>query len=854
MSVPPRDLRPHPPGGSPPLAHSLLVGAPESNKRTRLLVDGTRARTPPLSAKTARVVVMASSASSSDPSALVELFKSISIDEKLAKSSVQNAKFAANLATVIAAAGCAETGLDDRKRGNLLYTVAGKHPSNALAHRDRVIGDVMRGDLKTSQQLDGVFEYLKVVGEEPLDDARYREAGGVGVVVTEADVEAAFDRVVSEGGQRQKLLEERYRAVATLLKGFRDFGVMKWADGKTLKATFDRKVEELLGPKTEADLAKPAKKKKKPKAKPAEDKAARGEREEEERRRAADPYAFFSKPEENNVVHTTVNFSDGRVMRISNTKRELDAYLGRTGGKYLTRFPPEPNGYLHLGHAKAMFIDFGLAAKHDGSCYLRYDDTNPTAEKTEYISHIQEIVEWMGWKPFRVTYSSDYFERLYELAVRLIESGHAYVCHQTGDEISEYREQKRNSPWRDRPAEESLRLFQRMRLGLVDEGTATLRMRMDMQNENFNMYDLIAYRIKFARHPHAGDEWCIYPSYDFTHCIVDSLEDISHSLCTLEFEPRRASYYWLLEVLGLYKPVVWEYSRLNMEHNVMSKRKLNRLVTEGHVNGWDDPRLLTLAGLRRRGYTATAINSFCRDSGITKNDQQFPYHKLEHHARSNLDEIAPRRLGVLRPLKVAIENVAPDFLEVVKAKVFPGRSDETYELGIGKFVYIEKSDFRQEDQKGYYGLALGKTVMLRYAFAVKCVGFETCKETGEVVLVRCERVEVKKPPKGVIHWVGSESLPEQYRPVKAEARLYDYLFNAEDVAEVGDDWLADMNQNSLEIVEGALLGPTFRDAQPGQVFQLERAGYFCVDKDTDGNRLVLNRTVELKERNDKKKI
>merc|ERR1711959_326362 len=254
-------------------------------------------------------------------------------------------------------------------------------------------------------------------------------------------------------------------------------------------------------------------------------------------------------------------------MRIANTAEQLKEHLAATGGGVVTRFPPEPNGYLHIGHAKAMFVDFGLAAKHEGGvCYLRYDDTNPTAEKTEYIDHIQEIVGWMGWKPWKITYSSDYFDQLHALAVKLIEGGHAYVCHQTGEEISEYRQLKKNSPWRDRPVEENLRLFEDMRLGLVDEGKATLRMKGDMQNENFNMYDLIAYRIKFAKHPHAGDKWCIYPSYDFTHCIVDSLENISHSLCPLEFENRRESYYWLLDQLDLYKPNVFEFSRLNITH------------------------------------------------------------------------------------------------------------------------------------------------------------------------------------------------------------------------------------------------------------------------------------------------
>ena len=351
-------------------------------------------------------------------------------------------------------------------------------------------------------------------------------------------------------------------------------------------------------------------------AKPAAEDAKKSEASAAENATPDDPYSFFPKPHENNIVHTTVDFSDGRVMHIANSPEKLKAHLAATEGRIVTRFPPEPNGYLHIGHAKAMFVDFGMARQYDGVCYLRYDDTNPEAEKLEYIEHIQDIVAWMGWKPWKITYSSDYFTELYDFAVELIKRGHAYVCHQTKDEIEASREKREASPWRDRPIEESLCLFEDMRRGLVDEGKATLRMKMDHKNANYNMFDLIAYRIKFTPHPHAGDKWCIYPSYDYTHCLVDALENITHSLCTLEFETRRASYYWLLEVLDTYKPFVWEYARLNITHNVMSKRKLNKLVTGGLVKGWDDPRLLTLAGLRRRGVSPTSINAFCREVGL----------------------------------------------------------------------------------------------------------------------------------------------------------------------------------------------------------------------------------------------
>ena len=493
-----------------------------------------------------------------------------------------------------------------------------------------------------------------------------------------------------------------------------------------------------------------------------------------------------------------------------------------------------------------MFVDFGMAAQYGGVCYLRFDDTNPEAEKQENIDHIQEIVTWLGWAPWKITYSSDYFDQLFDLAVRLIKSGHAFVCHQTGDEIKEYRERREGSPWRDRPIAESLALFEDMRRGLVDEGTATLRMKMDPKNENYNMFDLIAYRIKFMEHPHAGDKWCIYPSYDYTHCLVDALENVTHSMCTLEFETRRASYYWLLEVLDLYKPLVWEYSRLNITHNVLSKRKLNKLVMEGHVHGWDDPRLLTLSGLRRRGVTAAAINAFCRDIGVTRSEGEVHPHRLEHFVRADLDANSPRALGVLRPLRVVITNLPDSHFEEVEAKLFPGRSDEGYKVPFTKVVYIEDTDFREIDSKDYYGLAPGKNVMLRYAYPITCTGFTLAADGSGVCEVQAEYdadFAGKKPPKGVLNWVGQPSPGQE--PPRFEARLYDQLFKS---ATMSDEWLTDLNPESLTKVPGAFATPHLAAAKAGDRFQLERLGYFCVDSDrTEDGGMVINRTVTLRE-------
>ncbi|KAM7484579.1 hypothetical protein LguiA_000588 [Lonicera macranthoides] len=628
-----------------------------------------------------------------------------------------------------------------------------------------------------------------------------------------------------------------------------------WADPKIVKKLIDAKLYELLGEKTAADEEKPVKKKKekpvKIENKPVEATPPPKQSEEE-----LNPYLIFPSPEENFKVHGSVASSyldlDRPVLRACNSKELLEKHLKVTGGKVLTRFPPEPNGYLHIGHAKAMFVDFGLAKERGGGCYLRYDDTNPEAEKKEYIDHIEEIVRWMGWEPFKITYTSNYFQELHDLAVELIRRGHAYVDHQTPDEIKEYREKKMNSPWRDRPIAESLKLFDDMKRGMIEEGKATLRLKQDMQSDNYNMYDLIAYRIKasFTPHPHAGDKWCIYPSYDFSHCIVDSLENITHSLCTLEFETRRASYYWLLDALGLYQPFVWEYSRLNITNTVMSKRKLNRLVTENWVDGWDDPRLMTLAGLRRRGVTSTSINAFARGIGITRSDSSIiQLERLEYHVREELNKTAPRTMVVLSPLKVVITNLEAGSVMDLDAKKWPdAQTDDSssfYKVPFTNVVYIEQTDFRMKDSKDYYGLAPGKSVLLRYAFPIKCteVIFGDDKET--VLEIRAEYDPSKKTkPKGVLHWVAAQS--DGVDPLKVEVRLFDKLFLKENPGEL-DDWLAHLNPNSKIVVPAAYAVSSLHNAAVGDRFQFERLGYFAVDKDSTPEKLVFNRIVTLRE-------
>lgn len=775
----------------------------------------------------------------------VELFLNIGLDERTAKNTVANNKVTANLIAVIHEAsvtdGCA------RPIGNLLYTVATKFPANALVHRPSLLQYIVSSKIKTPAQLEAAFSFFATTGSETFKVNDFEEACGVGVEVSEEDIKHTVNEMFEE--HKNAILEQRYRTnVGELFGQVRK--MQPWADPKIVKQLIDANLYRLLGERTAADDEKLVKKKKEKPVK-IEEPVAVVDTTPKPSEEELNPFLIFPSPEENYKVHTEVFFSDRPVLRCCNSREALEKHLKATGGKVFTRFPPEPNGYLHIGHAKAMFVDFGLAKERGGCCYLRYDDTNPEAEKKEYIDHIEEIVRWMGWEPFKITYTSDYFQDLYELAVELIRRGHAYVDHQTPEEIKEYREKKMNSPWRDRPIAESLNLFDEMKWGMIEEGKATLRMKQDMQSDNFNMYDLIAYRIKFTPHPHAGDKWCIYPSYDYSHCIVDSLENITHSLCTLEFETRRASYYWLLDALGLYQPYVWEYSRLNVTNTMMSKRKLNRLVTQHWVDGWDDPRLMTLAGLRRRGVTPKSINDFVRGIGITRSDcSVIRLDRLEYHIREELNKIAPRTMVVLHPLKVVITNLEAGSLMDLDAKKWPDAQLEDassfYKVPFSNIVYIDHSDFRMQDSKDYYGLAPGKSVLLRYAFPIKCTDVILGDDKETILEVRAEYDPSKRTkPKGVLHWVAEPS--PGVDPLKVEVRLFDKLFLSENPGELGDDWLSDLNPESKVVIPGAYAVSSVKNAAVGDRFQFERLGYFVVDKDSTPEKLVFNRTVTLRD-------
>jgi glutaminyl-tRNA synthetase len=535
-----------------------------------------------------------------------------------------------------------------------------------------------------------------------------------------------------------------------------------------------------------------------------------------------------------------------------------DVQAGKHRERVHTRFPPEPNGYLHIGHAKAICLNFGLAAEFDGLCNLRFDDTNPSKEDIEYVESIREDVRWLGfdWAD-REYYASDYFDRLYQFAVQIIKAGKAYVCDLNSDQMRQYRgtltEPGRNSPFRDRSSDENLDLFERMKAGEFPDGARTVRAKIDMASPNLNLRDPVMYRILHAAHHRTGDRWCIYPTYDFAHGQSDSIEGITHSICTLEFEDHRPLYDWFLDQLGIHHPQQIEFARLNLSHTVLSKRKLLQLVQQNHVAGWDDPRMPTLAGLRRRGYTAEAIRTFCERIGVAKRNSTVDIAMLEHCLRENLNKRAARVMAVLRPIKVVIENYPAGQVEHLEAVNNPeDPSSGTRPVPFSKVAYIEQDDFREEPPKGFFRLSPGREVRLRYAYIIKCTDILKDPETGEIRELRCTydpetksgSSQSNRKVKATIHWVSAGHAKE------AEVRLYDHLFSKEDPDAVPDgvDWLTNVNPKSLEVLTDCRVEPILANAQRGELYQFERLGYFCLDSvDSTRRKPVFNRTVTLRD-------
>uniref|UniRef100_A0A8C9Q359 glutamine--tRNA ligase n=1 Tax=Spermophilus dauricus TaxID=99837 RepID=A0A8C9Q359_SPEDA len=714
------------------------------------------------------------------------LFTGLGLSEHKARETLKNAALSTQLRDAATQAQQTLGSTIDKATGTLLYGLASR--------------------LRDTRRLSFLVSYIasKKIHTEPQLS--------VGDMVTPEQIEEAVEATINK--HRAQILVERYRFNMGLLMG-EARAALKWADGKMIKHEVDMQVLHLLGPKMEADLEK------KPKV-------AKARVEETDQRTAKD------------VVENGENYKTPGYVITPHTMDLLRQHLEITGGQVRTRFPPEPNGILHIGHAKAINFNFGYAKANNGICFLRFDDTNPEKEEEKFFTAICDMVAWLGYTPYKVTYASDYFDQLYAWAVELIHRGQAYVCHQRGEELKGHNPLP--SPWRDRPLEESLLLFEAMRKGKFSEGEATLRMKLVMEDGKM---DPVAYRVKYTPHHRTGDKWCIYPTYDYTHCLCDSIEHITHSLCTKEFQARRSSYFWLCNALDVYCPVQWEYGRLNLHYAVVSKRKILQLVAAGAVRDWDDPRLFTLTALQRRGFPPEAINNFCARVGVTVAQTTMEPHLLEACVRDVLNDTAPRAMAVLESLRVVITNFPAAKPLDIQVPNFP--ADETkgfHQVPFAPIVFIERTDFKEEPEPGYKRLAWGQPVGLRhtgYVIELQNVIKDPsgCVESLEVT---CRRADAGEKPKAFIHWVS--------QPLICEIRLYDRLFqhkNPEDPAEVPGGFLSDLNPASLQVVEAALVDCSVALAKPFDKFQFERLGYFSVDPDSRQGQLVFNRTVTLKE-------
>ncbi|CAB4027783.1 glutamine--tRNA ligase, partial [Paramuricea clavata] len=686
---------------------------------------------------------------------------------------------------------------------------------------------IYSGKIASQAQLTAAMEYLKAKPVDPVEVKEFENACGVGVKITPDQIEECIEKLVAVN--KDEILKKRYKFNTGMIMA-KARAELKWADGKALKAELDMELLDLLGPKTEDDMKKP-KSEKAPSSKSGSEgstaknkaKPANKETKTEEVSLAdlGGEAAKFHQPGENYLT-------PGYVVT-PKTMELLKEHLKQTGGKVVTRFPPEPNGILHIGHAKAINFNFGYAKAHGGICYLRYDDTNPEKEEERFFRGIQEDVAWLGFKPYKITHASDNFDKLYDFAVELIKRNKAYVCHQQYEEIKGHNPPP--SPWRDRPIEESLRLFEDMKNGKIDEGEATLRMKFTMDDGKI---DPVAYRMKFTPHPQSGDKWCIYPTYDFTHCICDSIENITHSLCTKEFQNRRSAYYWLNNSLDIYCPVQWEYGRLNMNYSVVSKRKIAKLIHEGIVKDWDDPRLFTLTALRRRGFPPEAVNAFCSKVGVTMAQVTIDPEMLESCVRDVLNNTAVRVMAVFDPIKVTITNFPSDKpIQITVPNIPHDESKGSHQIPFDRVTYIDRSDFKEVNEKGYKRLSPEQSVGLRHAGYVISVQEVIKDAQGNVTELKttCESVSKTAKPKGFIHWVSS--------PISCEIRIYERLFKhkfPEDPNVVPGGFLSDCNKDSLQVIPNALVDITVKDAAVLSKYQFERVGFFCIDSDSTSSK------------------
>ncbi|XP_076646067.1 glutaminyl-tRNA synthetase [Halictus rubicundus] len=771
----------------------------------------------------------------------IKLFQSIGLSEQKAKETLKNEKVSNHLKLAITEAN--KYGIITPEIGILLYHLASKIKNQISDNLPFAAKYIAEKKLDTIQRVDAALSFLLHHIKETIEISNFEKECGIGVVVTPEEIETEVEKVINE--HKSEILEKRYRFnIGPLMQHVRNN--LKWADGKAVKNEFDVQILVLLGPKVDSDFGLPSTLTKK------QSSVKNTEKEKKEPKTVVASSEKTDAQTISELMRTKVHFhkpgenykTEGYVIT-PNTHKLLQEHLKITGGKVRTRFPPEPNGILHIGHAKAININFGYAVAHDGTCFLRYDDTNPEKEEEKFFIGIREMVEWLGYKPAKITYSSDNFEQLYEWAIKLIEKGLAYVCHQSSEEIKGFNPPP--SPWRNRPISENLQLFQDMKDGLLEEGEATLRMKVTLEE---GKQDPVAYRIKYTPHHRTGDQWCIYPTYDFTHCLCDSIEHITHSLCTKEFQSRRSSYYWLCNALDIYCPVQWEYGRLNVSYTVVSKRKIAKLIEQGVVSDWDDPRLFTLTALRRRGFPPEAINNFCAQMGVTGAQAVVDPIVLEACVRDVLNVTAARHMAVLDPLKVTISNFPHENPVKLSVPNFPNEPEKgQHNIIFDEIIYIEASDFQEKATKDFRRLTPNQCVGLKHAGVVLTVQEIERDSSGNIIniIVKQEPASENNKPKAFIHWVSN--------PVLASIRLYERLFkhkNPEDASEVPNGFLSDINPSSKKEIVGYIDTSLANLAKPSETFQFERIGFFFVDYDTTPGKVVFNRTVTLKE--DSKKV
>ncbi|ODV61939.1 glutamine--tRNA ligase [Ascoidea rubescens DSM 1968] len=797
-------------------------------------------------------------------------FSNIGFDDNKTKEIVKNKKISNNLYQLITI----------KSHESSVNSLNSQLDSESILKLSLIVDGIYDERLKTVQQINASFEYIKST-DSPTREELDSESG-VGIEVTLDDVREKVKEYIKEN--LDEINEKRYRFLPTIINSVKNLPSLKWANPASLKPVIDEEILKVLGPKDERDIIKKEKDKK--------NKQSSGKNKNSKNNKNS------SKDDNKNVTNNKgpkrSMFNEGFLGDLHKVGENPQMYpeltkehLIKTGGKVHTRFPPEPNGFLHIGHSKAIMVNFGFAKYHNGVCYLRYDDTNPEAEEEVYFKSILEMVEWLGFKPWKITYSSDYFDVLYEFAERLIENGKAYVDHSTAEEIKEQRgvvngtvgNKRFGSKWRDRSVEENLKEFRRMRDGYYKVGEATLRMKQDLENPNPQMWDLIAYRVLNASHHRTGDKWKIYPTYDFTHCLCDMLENITHSLCTTEFYLSRESYEWLCDALKVYRPAQREYGRLNITGTIMSKRKISKLVSEKYVRGWDDPRLYTLEGIKRRGIPPGAILSFISTLGVTTSTTNIQAVRFESSIRKYLEDSTARLMMILDPIEIILENLDDKYQEKIEIPFKSGKGNEfgSREILFGNKIYIDRSDFREQDDKEFYRLTLNQSVgLIKVPYTIRVNHVEKDKER-KIVRVYCHYendLSKFKKPKTYIQWI-----PENEKigsPIRVkEVRIHNQLFKSENPSSNPDGFLADINPESEEVINGAIIEPAFKTIkenspynikgeveefnvaekpnQPESVrFQALRVGYFCMDRDSSGRDLILNRIVSLKEDSNKK--